>query len=749
MVSVDEGAEVLGDNPVDVPLGESVSFDIKIKEGYVFVSSSHGIYDSQTETLTVDEVTERLNVSFVTEKATYDTTKTFKYVFNGAADDTTSVKESSSVKYGTVITVRSKDASRAFLGWSFGSPMKQGAAAVSTAKEYTFTVSPNITKNDVLIVYANYQDAVSSGEGKAKPTNIFYYDANGGSINTSVKNSTGNDYYSAQPDGARLKITLFEKYYNYTKCASTFYDDGSFYRDGYVLVEYNTKPDGSGEGYSLGSKFFTKMDGENYPTLYCIWEKASDGFIYEDFELPRPEGITAKNSPEWNTSGVIITKYNGDADKVTVPEKIDGKPVIAIASDAFVGKKMQTLVLSRHILSIADGAIRSCSSLETIYYPDGVYSMTDSALDAESYASLKNLYVNAVIAPRYSKAAEGAFSVKLSRLLASEDENRVIVISGSSSYQGLGSAYLEALLDNKYTVVNFGTTRTTHGTIYLEAMQKFAHGGDLIIYSPENSIYMLGECELYWKTLRDLEAMYNFFRYIDISNYTAVFSSFAESNAEYRYKKPPLTYEEICTSKAVDSYGDRQNAKTSVVYNDAYYITFNNRCKSKLEGAWSDTEYQEENKDYTDPNNPTWCSFDSERFTRLMNHAIDSAKSSGAKVYFSFAPVDASSVVEPARSLSALREYDAMIERIYNFDGLIGASENYIYDRSYFYDCAFHTNYVGRVYRTYQLYLDVCDELKISDTHGFYDVGTSFAGCTFEENSDGTPNVEVGFLKGE
>ena len=743
MVSADEGAEILGDNPVSVLIGESVSFDIKIKEGYVFSSSTHGTYDSESGKLTVSEVTERLNISFTTKKVEYDTTKTFKYVFNGADGDTTSIKESSSVKYGTVITVKANDNKRIFVGWSLGLPEKQGGVIVSTEREYTLTVSPDITRNDVLIIYANYKEA----GGHA--SNIYYYDANGGTVNPAAKNLLGSPYYTVEADGSRLKVTLGESYYNFMKCASTFYDDGSFTRDGYVLREYNTKPDGSGEAYSLGSKFFTVMDGENYATLYCIWEKASDGFTYVDFEIPRPAAISKANSPEWNTSGVKITGYSGDEEKVVVPERIDGKPVIAIAADTFVGKRMNTLVLSRHILSIEDGAIKSCSSLKTVYFPDGVYSMTDSALDAESYTSLKNLYVNAVIAPRYSKSTEAAFAVKLSRLIASESENRIIVISGSSSYQGLGSAYLEALLDNEYTVINFGTTRTTHGTIYLEAMKKYAHEGDLIIYAPENSSYMLGERELYWKTLRDLEGMYNFFRYIDISNYTAVFSSFASINAERRYQLAPRTYEEVCTNKNIDAYGDKQNAKASVTYNDAYYITFNNRCKSKFEGAWSDNEFQYVNKDYTDPNNQTWCSFDSEPFVRLMNISINAAKSSGAKVYFGFAPVDASSIVEPSKSIATLLEYDAMIERIYDFDGLVGSSKNYIYDRKYFYDCAFHTNYYGRAYRTYQLYLDIGEVLGYDADKGFLDVGVEFAGCAFEEGSVGAPITQVEFLKGE
>ena len=105
---------------------------------------------------------------------------------------------------------------------------------------------------------------------------------------------------------------------------------------------------------------------------------------------------------------------------------------------------------------------------------------------------------------------------------------------------------MEALLDGEYRVVNLGTTRTTNGLIYLDAMTELAHEGDVVIFAPENSAYMMGETELYWKTLRDLEGMINFYRHVDISNYTNVFASFSELNVKYRYGRAPYHYEQVC-----------------------------------------------------------------------------------------------------------------------------------------------------------------------------------------------------------
>lgn len=51
-------------------------------------------------------------------------------------------------------------------------------------------------------------------------------------------------------------------------------DSSSFTRDGYELIGWNTKPDGTGEGFAIGqtaSKLTTKSD--DIVTLYAIWEK--------------------------------------------------------------------------------------------------------------------------------------------------------------------------------------------------------------------------------------------------------------------------------------------------------------------------------------------------------------------------------------------------------------------------------------------------------------------------------------------
>ncbi len=732
MLTVDDGAAVNGEQVVEVKRGETVVFDVKVLSTHDFVSVSAGTYDEKTGKLTVQDVTSRLNITFTTESLGYDKNDTATYYFSAGAYDTSTASNVSVLNLGSEITVVAGDTASIFAGWSLGARQPSGRT-LSEDRSYTFRLTPELLdKNGELHIFANY-----------KSSNVYYYDANGGDVNTASDNMKRTAYYKAECDGDSVKVTLGEEYFLFaSSTASTFYDDGTFTRDGYVLKEYNTRPDGSGEGFSLGSKLYTAMSSD-HTTLYCIWAPVSNAsdFEYSDISIPRPEKMNANYSKNWNENGVIINSYTANDENVVIPEEIDGKPVIAIKTGAFNNKAMKTLLLSKNLLVVEDGAFTSCTALERIYFSDGIWSMNNDALDKASYTSLKSLFVNATMAPRFSATGDGAFAIKLARLMSTQSEDRIIVIAGSSSYQGLATDYLTDLLDKRYSVINFGTTRTTHGTIYLEAMSKYAHEGDVVIYAPENSAYMLGESEMYWKTLRDLEGMNNFFRYIDISNYTNVFSAFTDYNQNYRYARAPRAYEDICTVKAsVDRNGDYQNEKRADYvgdkYTDVYFITMNNRCKSKDDLAWNDLDGQLANKDYTDPSNPTWCSFDEARYADLVNRSIASAKTSGAKVCFGFAPTDLSAIVDEAQNSTWLCAYDKLIEDTYDFDALIGSSIGYVFAHEYFYDCAFHPNDYGRVYRTYRLYLDLASMLGIQDTYSFTEKQDGYVGCLFEEGVD-------------
>lgn len=746
MVPQKTGFTVTSQNPQDVAPGSDVTFKISIKNGYGFVSASAGEYDQKKGTLTVKNVTRNTNIDFNVVLLDYDTSVEYNYKFI-ASDGDESDFNNGLHKAGSLISVVANNQKRIFVGWTFGMDYASGGVIVSTSRAFSFHLSPEYAVGANVKLYANYKDA-----------NVFYYDVNGGEIDVKTYNMQVNDYYEACVEGvSKIKVTMFEKYFSFAECASTFFNDGTFIRDGYVLKEYNTAPDGSGEGFSLGSKFYTG-GSDIPPVLYCIWEKCEDESLFttEPISIARPADV--HSLIEWAGEGVIITAYSGNADKLVIPEYVNGERVVAIANGAFRNKSFETLILPKTLLKVENGAFQGCSALDTLYFPNGIYEMYNEAFDADTYKNFKHLIVNAVIAPSNTKSTDGGFAVKLCKLLATRDEKQIIIISGSSSYQGIASEYMQALLDGEYTVINFGTTRPRPGLVYLEALSHYTDEGDIFVYAPENSAYMYGETSITANFLYDLEGMNNLFRYFDISNYYGYFSSFSELNKKSAYTKAPLRYEDIAINGytysglpvTTDKNGDYQHPKRqdyvgSAKYVDTYFITFNDVVKSINDVPWNSDE-QIANKDWKDPNNKTWSSINRPELVAMMNLIIGRAKESGAQVYFGFAPVDADKLVDEAKNVEWLLAYDQLIIDLYDFDGILGSCTDYIYNHKYAYDCAFHVNDYGRTYRTYQLYTDICRALGIEDINDIYSKGTSFAGCLFEIGSDGTPIDKVDYL---
>ena len=736
---VTEGATIVGNAQISVARGEAAVYTVRLTEGYIFKSvTSSGKamdaeYDIESGMLTVRGINGNMNLAFLTEKVDFDTEKRFEFYFAGEATDTASLANGT-YKAGTKITLTAGDKSRVFDGWSFGGTLDSGGVLISTSRVTELTLSEEVTSRGMCYIFANY-----SVRGVLK------YDPNGGVINYSSQNLKAKTYYGVTGGEDMAYVTFDAKWFEEVGVPYTFWDDGSFFREGYILKEYNTRPDGSGTGYGLGSKY--PMDEGT--VLYCIWAKDTNhaDFNYREIELPLPEGASAAYAPNWIKNGIIITEYVGDDETVVIPERIEGKYVIAIGARAFVDKSVKELVMGRRIAKIEDGAFISCEHLVTFYYPDSIAYITNEAFDDTTYSSFKNFYVNATLAPRFSKSEGGSFAKKFARLIANYEKNRIVVISGSSSYCGLSTEYLEALIDNDdYCVVNFGTTRTTQIYMYLEAMSEYAHEGDIILYAPENSIYEMGEPRLYWKTLRDLEGMYNVFRYVDISGYENVFGAFAEFNVgsaedaydkleNGRYQRSFGEYGDVVNSGSFNEYGEYITTAMSTYlkeenYKAVYEITLNNRFKSILEGEFSTAKPEEEPWQTSEK----WCSADEEIYLRNMNRAINSARSSGAKVYFTFAPIDYDAIAKEAKAdLGAwCDKYEKFISENYAFDGLVGETENYFFAHKYFYNNAYHTNNYGRVYRTYQMYLDLCPLLGIETPFKVLDKAFTIEGCNFE-----------------
>ena len=434
-------------------------------------------------------------------------------------------------------------------------------------------------------------------------------------------------------------------------------------------------------------------------------------------------------------------------------------------------------MFGRYVLQIKDGAFINCTSLTTMYYSDGICYASDDLLDDASARNFKNLRMNATMPPKLSNNDWGGiFAIKLTRVMSTADTNRIIMIGGSSIYEGLSTTYVEALINSSglaedYSFINFGTTRTLTIMLYLDAIDHYTKEGDIVVMSPENHIRAMGDTSFVRDSYDDSEGMYpSLMRYLDISKYSGVFTSLSAFNLESRVKKKATRYEDICKvgdgSKGSDKYGDdlsdyderciMRNQAGCVSYTDTYTITFNEKVKSTSAPGWKDEN--RDTADWKNPDNLTWCNFNDPKYADEVNRMLREIKATGATAYFAFAPVDGIGVsgsdwgVIPevkADAANWLSAYDRLIaDTYYELDGLVGGSADYIFHHNYFYDNAYHLNNYGRALRTYQFYTDMADILGITDTVGYTELGTDFRGCMFESGvTDGKPKYKVDYIE--
>ena len=121
-------------------------------------------------------------------------------------------------------------------------------------------------------------------------------------------------------------------------------------------------------------------------------------FFGPDLPVSTGEEDTAQSQSEtpWfrNEDGTLYfdaTLYTGPSE-LTIPETVDGEPVICIAQDCFAGNDtITTVVLPNGLEEIGSGAFADCAALRGIYIPEGVKFIGSGAF--EDCVSLEAVYI--------------------------------------------------------------------------------------------------------------------------------------------------------------------------------------------------------------------------------------------------------------------------------------------------------------------------------------------------------------------
>lgn len=671
LLSEADGYTITSENPMTVEAGKDAVFSVTLDEGYTFVQALDGdmtdvgaVWNEGTEhlqgvlTIPAVQVPMTINLTALEEG---DTVKFF--LENGTGGGWIGMNtEEFTFLPGTPVRLTAKPhEGYYFAGWTLNKSMDDGGTLLSTDANTTYEVSERGT------VYGNFylieseeveENTATSGfdnlSGSTKnygswgiqgneSTHMIQYDANGGTV-------TGYDsdvYYDV------VSTAVYS-------CPNTLAEKGIFTREGYVLLEYNTKADGTGTAIPCGGKFAPV--GES-TTLYCIWAQYTDptSFIFVD-----------------NGKGLTLKGYSGgDQEMLVIPEYVGAQKVTHIAENAFKDVSLGTIVIPKSVEVVENNSFINCPNIKTLYLFDSIKQIYDAAFNGSPWLQL---HLGAVRDPVFSNHEDATFARKWEKLLVDnlKDTQNLVICSGSSSYYGLDTPLLEELLGNAYSVINFGNVATCSVSFFMDGVADYLGNDDILVQAPEVAYGgEMGDPYFYWVIYRIIEHSYDFLYHVDdMTLYYNVLGGLTEFNS-YREYMEPLSYDIFSTN--VDENGD---------------ITFDMPNGSNDAFFGVTISYNSVNTD--------WLA----NLTKMHDRITDT----GCKVYFSFAPFNYNAVEVSSRKEEVWDKFMETVQSHLHVP-VISYIWDYKMDGYLMYNSDYHTAEEGRGIRTRQLAEDILAQL--------------------------------------
>ena len=358
----------------------------------------------------------------------------------------------------------------------------------------------------------------------------------------------------------------------------------AFSREGYVLIGWNTAPDGSGTEIGLGSRVRAEDFPDKTYNLYAMWvkeasetdfvtEPVGNGLRITEYSKKDMENITGhaddKTEP-WDTTG----HSESEPDILAIPGKIGGLPVYSIAEGAFAGCKAGTVVLPPGLKNVEKRAFEG-ATLHTLYLFDDLQTISAHAFDG--CENLRTLRVQAATAPVYSGNYFATFADKVDYLKSVRDQKKLVLFSGSSARFGYDCDLLKKEFP-EYEPVNMGVFAYTNALPQYHLILSYMNEGDILLASPEFDAPQSQFCisrQLEWHHFAMAEANYDLLSELDLREYASVFAALDEylqiraGMDGKEYTMSPAEYDEEGNpvhTPSYNRYGDyilyRENAKT-------------------------------------------------------------------------------------------------------------------------------------------------------------------------------------------
>lgn len=280
----------------------------------------------------------------------------------------------------------------------------------------------------------------------------------------------------------------------------------------------------------------------------------------------------------------------------------------------------------------------------------------------------------AALAPKYER-------------LNSVKGNKVVVIGGSNIAFGLDSEKMEEYVG--MPCVNFGLYATLGTKAMLELSRGGISHGDIVIICPETdaqtySLYF--DAKSMWQALESKPSMLFSLESDEVSKVIAAFPEHYRAKLNYFLTGTTPNPDGVYRSDSFNEYGD---------------IEYERRYNDML-------TYRDETTTVT-----LSPSIVSEDFVDYLNRYAKRMALRGAKVYFSFPPINEAALAKGTDADSIYEFYSYLSDKL-DFE-IISDINEYILDSEYFYDTNYHLNDTGVEYRTSLLASDILRTLGKTD----------------------------------
>ena len=433
-------------------------------------------------------------------------------------------------------------------------------------------------------------------------------------------------------------------------------------REGYNLIGWNTKSDGSGEHIGLGSRY---LDVNNPSfTLFAEWVKYSDASNFE---------YIVNNETEHH---LTITKYLGHEEVISIPELIDEKTVTCIEKDAFKDIEAQTIIFPKSIVAINKGAFNNCSFKE-LYLYDNITQIHDECF--VNCLNFSTVHINAIEGARFVVADRHAtYADKVDRLILNKDKQKIVILGGSGAYYNVDACLLNEHYSH-YEVFNLALNGWFNGPMQMEIIIPFMGPNDYLLHCVEmcaryqfmTDIAMgdFDEVSDYdYRYFCCLEQNFDLISLADIRHITHFFDTFTSFNIA-RDKLPTVPY---------TAYTDYADERGDYMPNDQ---------RTKIIPADGSKIISEEGA--IDPDSLT-----EEGANRLINYYLK-LQDKGANILFAYCPVNRDSLsekdLEEANVLAFVSKVDNYIAPYCSF--VVNSISDVLFDFECFCDSDWHLDF--------------------------------------------------------